>query len=161
MLDSRVLMQDFKTALLIVAAGMLLLSLLSYFGWQKETNTSVENDSLDQVTIKGVPIQISVADTPAEREQGLSGRPSLAENEGLLFLFDTPGEYGFWMKEMRFPIDILWFSEEGNVVHIEEQLQPDTYPTVFSPQAPSLYVLEVPAGFVERHQIKIGDQLEV
>ena len=60
----------------------------------------------------------SVADTPEARQQGLSGRAGLGESEGMLFVFPKDGEYAFWMKDMRFSIDILWLSGNGTIVYM-------------------------------------------
>ena len=64
------------------------------------------------IHIGRVPIAVAIADTLEKRTQGLSGRESLSANEGLLFVFSTSGAYGIWMKDMRFPIDIIWISEK-------------------------------------------------
>jgi hypothetical protein len=111
------------------------------------------------VYVDGTAVHVTIADSPQEREQGLSGRAQLPPDEGLLFVFGEPGIYSFWMKDMLFSIDILWFSEERELIHIEEKVRPDSYPTQYAPEADSLYVLEVPAGFVEEYEINIGDQL--
>ncbi len=111
------------------------------------------------VSVGGVKLMAGVMDSDAERARGLSGRPSLPHDEGLLFIFDTPGTYGFWMKEMNFPIDILWFDENKLLVDISPSIDPSTYPESFVPQVPAQYVLEANAGFVEEKKIKLGDQL--
>ena len=111
-------------------------------------------------------LNIEVVDTNAKRTEGLSGKEArqndpiglgLGENEGMLFVFDTEGYYGFWMKDMKFPIDMAWFDKDKKIIHIENALSPETYPKVFSPSASSLYVLEVQAGFLGKNNIKIGD----
>ena len=107
----------------------------------------------------GVTLNIEVADTDPERVQGLSGRDGLEDNEGLLFVFGREDYYGIWMKDMNFPIDIVWFDKNKNVTHMENVVRPDTYPKVFSSAIPSLYVLEIPAGFLVKNNIKIGDSV--
>ena len=102
-------------------------------------------------------LNIEVANTDAERMQGLSGRNGLEENEGLLFVFDNEGYYGFWMKDMKFPIDMVWLDKNKQIIYIENNVSPATYPQVFNPPTPSLYVLEVSAGFLSKNNIKIGD----
>jgi len=84
--------------------------------------------------------------TNEERRQGLSGRPGLPLNTGMLFIFDTPGKHSFWMKDMLFNIDIIWFDADKNVVHVESNVSPDTFPRSFGPSTDTLYVLELPAG---------------
>ncbi len=117
-----------------------------------------------------VPLEVCAQDkcfqsevmlTPEGREKGLMSRDSLAEDQGMLFVFDEPGEYPFWMKNMNFPIDIVWLDEEKRVVHTEWSVPPcvkDPCP-VYAPQAKALYVLEIAAGQVEAGGIRNGDQL--
>ncbi len=110
------------------------------------------------VRIGGVDVRVMLADSPAARTQGLSGVSSLGSNEGMLFVFEEEGIHTFWMKDMLISIDILWFSKEGEVVHIEKSASPESYPTSFAPPKPARFVLEVPAGFSDTHRIKIGDR---
>lgn len=111
----------------------------------------------NQLKIGSKTLNIEVADTDEERILGLSGRTSLGENDGLLFVFKKEGKYGFWMKDMNFPIDIIWIGKDKKIVHVESNVLPSSYPKVFFPQELSLYVLEVSAGFLNKNNIKIGD----
>lgn len=90
---------------------------------------------------------------------GLSGRDKLDENAGLLFVHDGPGIYGIWMKDMRFPIDVIWLDEDYRVVDMAENVEPDSFPKIFEPSPPALYILEVNTGFAERNGIETGDSL--
>lgn len=108
------------------------------------------------LSIGGAKISIEIAKTSAELIKGLSGRPALAENSGLFFIFPYTDTHGIWMKEMNFPIDIIWLDENLKIIAIKENAAPDSYPEVFTPNAPARYVLEVPAGFVQKHQISVG-----
>src|ERR671921_2143509 len=93
---------------------------------------------LPSVQIKGLKINVSLAETPEQQAKGLSIKNTLNENEGMLFIFDTPKEYSFWMKDMKFPIDIIWISSDNKIVHIEKNLQPCTFfliCTSYSPHA--------------------------
>jgi uncharacterized membrane protein (UPF0127 family) len=109
------------------------------------------------VVLAGQTIHVSIADTPALQEKGLGGRTSLAPNEGMLFVFPESGEYAFWMKDMRFSIDIVWLSDDGAVVYMAQNVSPDTYPQTFIPNEPARYVLELPAGWAKAYTMKIGD----
>lgn len=110
------------------------------------------------VAIGGTRVAVAVADTPEKRAQGLSGRTSLTDGTGMLFVFPEVGLHGFWMKDMQFSIDIIWLSEDGAVVHMAEDVPPESYPASFRPEEPALYVLEVPAGFVKAHHIATGSK---
>jgi len=90
-----------------------------------------------------------VADTTAEREQGLSGRESVPQ-DGMLFIFPEKGNYGFWMKDMLIPIDMIWIADDGTVVDVDRNVLPETYPKAFHPSEPVRYVLETEAGDADR-----------
>jgi uncharacterized membrane protein (UPF0127 family) len=113
------------------------------------------------VVVGETTVVVDVVDTPEERERGLSGRIELLENEGMLFIFEKLDLHGFWMKDMNFSIDIIWFNEYAEAVHVLENISPNTYPTVFSPPVQAKYVLEVPAGFIKTHGIKLGDTIDL
>lgn len=104
-------------------------------------------------------LSIIVADTVDSRIKGLSGRDTLPEGEVMLFIFDTPDKHGIWMKDMKFSIDIVWIDQNDQIVSIEENVAPDTYPKVFYPTEKSTLVLEANAGFVKRNNLKVGNFL--
>lgn len=116
---------------------------------------------MTEVVIEGIELNVIVAGTEATQAKGLSGRKGLKSNEGMLFIFPTPGFYGFWMKDMEIPIDIIWFDAERKVEDVWENATPDSYPRVYTPRAEAKYVLEVPAGFFAKHSLNIGDVLEL
>lgn len=106
-------------------------------------------------------ITVDVADTLETRAQGLSGRKELKDHEGMFFIFEEVGLHGIWMKDMNFSIDIIWFDEYAEIIHIAQDIKPSTYPEVFTPPTKSKYVLEVPAGFVKQEGIKLGDKIDL
>jgi len=111
------------------------------------------------VSIGGNTVHVTIVDTPEARTKGLSGQGGLAEDEGMLFVFERDGKHSFWMKDMQFSIDILWISSAMRVVDIETRVSPQSYPKSFTPDSPARYVLEVPAGYTEKHGVKEGDML--
>lgn len=148
-----------KYILIILAVFLIILTIF----WDK----SAQNSENIKKTLKigDLLLNIDVVNTDAEREKGLSGRLNLEDGEGMLFIFENEGYYGFWMKDMNFPIDIAWLNKDKKIIHIEKNVAPDTYPTVFFAQKNdlpilSLYVLETKAGFFEKSKIKIGDIAE-
>ena len=107
-------------------------------------------------------VMAEVADTLALQTRGLSGRTSLGEGEGMLFIFDQEGTHGIWMKDMHFAIDIVWAAGDGTIITIEENISTDTYPQVFyAREQRARYVLEVPAGFVGQTGVAVGDKIVV
>ncbi len=81
--------------------------------------------------------------TEEEKVKGLSGRANLSADKGLLFVFEKPSMTGFWMKEMNFPISIIWLDEKCTVTGFKQNATPDSYPEVFYPQQLSKYVIEI------------------
>lgn len=88
-----------------------------------------------------------IAGTPAARAKGLGGRSCIPADTGMLFVFDRPGTYAFWMKDMKFPIDMIWISSSHKAVAIKEDVKPSTYPDSFNNpnDKPAQYVLELQA----------------
>ncbi len=130
----------------------------------EKTQTFIEEKILSNkknIVIGGTSLLVEVADTQEERTQGLSGKEQLSEKSGMLFVFDEPDKYGFWMKDMKFAIDIIWFNKYGEIIYVVEDARPESYPTTFLPPTASLFVLEVPTGFVKKEGLKIGDKIDL
>lgn len=114
--------------------------------------------------------RVEIADSPEERERGLSGRESLLKNRGMLFVFSASDNYSFWMKGMKFSLDFIWI-EGKKIVEISENIKPEDYdPALTLPDEPAKNlisknkadkVLEVNAGTVKRLGIKTGDNIEL
>ena len=147
-----------------------ILILVAFFVGIKILTNNISNTSsnIKYVKIAGQSIKVDLALTQEEQEQGLSGRSSLRDNEGMLFIFDHPGIYPFWMKEMNFPIDIIWIvpdemGTEGDlrVVYIQKNATPDSYPKTFSPNVNAKYVLEVVSGFSDKNNLKVGEPVSL
>lgn len=117
------------------------------------------NNSFDvQVLINGTNINVETVKKAQEIQIGLTKYKNIKENQGMLFVFDPPSKPAFWMKDVSFPIDIIWI-KEGKVVGLEENLAPcktNSCPT-YSCELEIDYVLEVNAGIVEKKNIKIGN----
>lgn len=99
------------------------------------------------------------------QERGLAGVTSLPDSEGMLWRYDPPQRVAFWMKGMVMPIDFLWLSD-GHIVDLTERVQPPASPvstdlSIIDPGVPVDGVLEVAAGFVQRHGLKIGDIAQI
>jgi uncharacterized membrane protein (UPF0127 family) len=114
------------------------------------------------VMVNGVPLVADLAITGEQRTKGLAVKDSLAENESMLFYFSKANEYAFWMKDMKFPIDIIWLDTDRKVIHIEHSLEPcdsDACP-LYKPEGKTQYVLETVAGFAQKHNVIEGTVVE-
>jgi uncharacterized membrane protein (UPF0127 family) len=104
-------------------------------------------------------LDVEVVNTNLSRSLGLSGRSRLQDNEGMLFVFDHPGKYGFWMKDMNFALDIIWINQNGIVVWIEREVDPSSYPKAFINQADASYVLEINSGLSKKFGLYLGSKV--
>jgi uncharacterized protein len=114
-----------------------------------------------RVVINGINIPVEIADETEEQRQGLSGRGSLDEGSGLLFIFPDKQVRVFWMKDMFFPLDIIWIAD-NKIIKTDENLPPGGKSPAekYNSVRPANYVLEVNAGFVARHGLKVGDDIK-
>jgi len=115
-------------------------------------------------------LQVYIADTDPRRMRGLMFETEsfLADDKGMLFVFDEPGNSSMWMKNMQFHLDIIWFNENGNVVSIEKNVPPCITPVeVMSCKSVGVsadnakYVLELTSGYVDEYSITENSQLEL
>jgi len=114
-----------------------------------------------EIKIGDKNISVDFSDTDCKRTLGLSGRESLIKDEGMLFAFEKQGNYGFWMKDMKFPIDIIWIKEDFSVSGIVGNFSPEDYPKVLGNNYLAKYVLEVPTGFSAENNIKVGNIISI
>lgn len=120
----------------------------------------VEREYTHRLSIGGEVIKVVLADDTNERTVGLSNYTELYQDEGMLFVFDTPDYYSFWMRKMDFPIDIIWINENKEVIYIKENADPALFPESYKTDTKALYTLEVVSGFVDDHEVGIGDLVD-
>jgi len=137
-------------ASIILAIGILSLALFLYMK---------QPPLLEEKTATYSAFRFEIADSDAERVQGLSGRTDVPPGYGLLFIFDRKERYGFWMKDMLISIDIIWLADDGTVLAIDEAVSPDTYPTPFYPPQPVRLVLETRVGEAKAQGWSVGSRI--
>lgn len=144
----------------ILYSALAVIFFVALFAFTRFSPTPAQNvysDYPHTVELDGNTIRVAIADTPETRAQGLGERTGLMSDEGMLFIFPVSGKYTFWMKDMNFSIDILWLSSEGSIIYIVERVSPSTFPHSFVSKAPARYVLELPAGYVGAHGVRVSD----
>lgn len=141
---------------ILLTAGLVLVGFL-FFNYYKSEQKMIYDNGV--INIGSNSFFVEIADDESTRAKGLSGRETISLNQGMFFVFEQPGNYGFWMKDMLFAIDIIWIDQNFVINHIEKNILPDTYPKIFHPNRESMYVLEILSGSVEKFDIKIGDKV--
>ena len=150
-----------RIVFLIMGAALVCttVTLLVYYGHAMQSSADQPEGKIALVRIAGITLRAEVADTEALREQGLSGTNTLADGTAMLFVFQTDGAWGFWMKDMKYPLDIVWVNRNDEVVTIARDVDPSTYPEAFYPSAPARYALELPAGWAAAHSLADGSKI--
>lgn len=150
-----------KKVMIFLAISLLVVILVAaFFIFQKDRQFS-----LSEVEIGEVVFKVEVAESMASRAKGLSGRESLGEDEGMLFIFNSTGKRSFWMKDMKFPIDIIWISED-KIAGLEKNVKPEPDKNLFnltnyiSPEGVDK-VLEINAGLADKFGFKVGDEIGI
>lgn len=150
----------------IILAAVILAALMFSFSGNVDLPFLPQRADKSQATIGNAVVKIEIADTPSKRQKGLGGRESLATDSGMLFIFDESKVYQFWMKGLKFPLDMIWI-REGKVVDIIKNATPplpntpDENLPLYIPNQPVDMVLEVNSGFVDTHLIQVGDMIKV
>lgn len=144
-------------ALFIVAVGLL----------TQRVNKSAPPAATKTISLGNTKVNAEIAKTEEVRRQGLSGRRTLGESSGMLFVFDRiPLVQSFWMKDMLIPLDIIWI-QNSEVVQIDKNVQPpkkgtpDSALPLIVPKKPIDYVLEVNAGFTDKNGIVEGTPVDL
>jgi uncharacterized membrane protein (UPF0127 family) len=117
------------------------------------------------VKIGGVVIPVRLANTPALQFKGWSDVPNMGDVQGMLFLFGSKTQHAMVMRDMQFPLDIVWL-DGTEIIDFAQRLAPEpgipeNKLTVYYARKPSTMVLELPAGFTEEHGVKVGDHISI
>ena len=147
---------------LIVIAVVILVYLAIHFARILLAPPTQQN-SFNSVCFKENCFFVELAKSSAEQEKGLMNRTELAQNKGMLFIFDKEGMYPFWMKNTLIPLDMIWIDDARKVVFIAQNVQPCKTlicPTT-SPSAKAKYVLEVNAGICQKIGLQAGDEVKI
>ncbi len=119
------------------------------------------------ILVDDVPLEVQIADSEPRRVRGLMFQDQLPYDQGMIFVFAEPGLYSLWMLNMQFSLDMIWFDQDGNVVHIEKNISPcQTVVEITAcqsivPDNEASYVLEVTSGFVDQNNVTHDSKLTI
>ncbi len=142
-----------------LAIGLLAALFTAWLALPSEPVMSGETRSM---TLAGEPFRVELANDPASRRQGLMDRPTLPANRGMLFIYPDEAPRSFWMKDVRFPLDLLFLDRHWRLVHLVEHVPPCTGNDCpgYGRGVDAQYVLELPAGTAARLGLENGSRLE-
>ncbi|MDP2656515.1 MAG: DUF192 domain-containing protein [bacterium] len=113
------------------------------------------------ITIADIPMTVEVADTRAKQEKGLVGRDAPPRGHGMLYVLSNPSRYSYSAEGMIFDVDLIWINDSRLVVDMKAEISSQSVPDTFEPNVPINYILEVPAGFIQRNGIQLGDEVDI
>lgn len=156
---TQVLVPIFIAAVIVGVAGLLSLP----------SESKLESVEFPMGTIKvdDVPLQVQIADTEPRRIRGLMFQDQLPYDQGMIFVFEQSGLYSLWMLNMQFSLDMIWFDQDGKVVHIEKDVPPCKTALEITacqsvvPDDEAVYVLEVTSGFIDQNNITKDSVLSI
>jgi len=122
------------------------------------TSSEPVSSQKGQITLGNNTWQVEIVDNDIARVNGLSNRKTLSLDHGMLFVFDSMSKQSFWMKDMIFSIDMIFFDSDWRVVEIESNLSPSSFPKIFGQNVKSQYVLEINAGQAINQGLKLNDR---
>jgi uncharacterized protein len=162
-----------RLMMVMLASGVLLAAATTAFAQSEGSSsaeiplgTETEDSQLAGLTIinsvgERVPVRVEIADTEAEQQTGLMGRSALAEDAGMLFVFEGEQALSFWIKDTQIPLSIAYFDAEGRIVDIQDMQPLDDVPPHYVSAEPAQYALEVNQGFFEEWGVMVGDTVEL
>lgn len=148
---------------IIVIFGLILIIIAGVAFYQFSKNQGQQMQTNGKATINEQTFDVEVVRDAKDQQIGLTKYNAINENQGMLFIFERPDTYGFWMRNMKFPLDII-FIRDDTVVAISKEVQPVEQeaenPPVYQPEVPADKVLEIQSGLAEKYNIKTGDKVE-
>jgi uncharacterized membrane protein (UPF0127 family) len=157
--------------IVLVVIAAVVIAIVSTSGETKTKTTPIPSTSYNSecgvyrndktVTINGTSFKTEVTKTKEEYEKGLGGRPCILPDQAMLFSYTKPLSIKMWMKDMKFPIDIVWLGPDKKVAGIEVGVKPSTYPDLFvNKDHPAQYVLELKANRSKELKMDIGTPVQ-
>jgi len=109
----------------------------------------------------GREYHLEIVSTAESQQKGLGSRRNMASDRGMIFVFDPPATQCFWMKDMQFPLDIIWLNSAKQVTKVAANVSPSSYPEKYCSDNATKYVIEINAGEAKKADIAVGDTLKL
>ena len=154
-------------ALIPIIAAALIIGVAGIFSIPSDSKLESVEFPRGTIMVDDIVLEVQIADTKPRWIRGLMFQDQLPYDQGMIFVYNEPGVYSLWMLNMQFSLDMIWFDENGSIVHIEQDISPCKTPTEIMacqsivPSGYSLYILEVTAGFIDEFNITKDSKLRI
>ena len=157
-----------RTQVLIpIAAAAVIIGVVGIFSIPSDSKLESVELPIGTIKVDDIVLEVQIADTEPRRIRGLMFQDQLPYDQGLIFVFNEPGIYSLWMLNMQFSLDMIWFDENGSIVHIEQNVPPCKTATEIMacqsivPSGEASYILEVTSGFIKEFNITKDSKLSI
>jgi len=154
-------------ALIPIAAAAVIVGIMGILSIPSDSKLESVEFPIGTIKIDETVLEVQVADTEPRRVRGLMFQDQLPYDQGMIFVFNESGVYSLWMLNMQFSLDMIWFDENGDIVHIEKNIPPCKTPTEIMacqsivPSGEAKYILEVSSGFIDQFNITKDSKLDI
>jgi len=152
--------KNFLKIIVLLILFLIILFAFSMFLISKKEHSKKQQS---QVCFRNHCFEVELAVDRDEKIKGLMFREDLNRDKGMLFVYNKEDVYPFWMKNMKFPIDIIWINKEKEVVFISPEAEPcsEEECSIIDPETKAKYVLEIKAGLSKEIGLKKGDKADI
>jgi len=153
--------------LIPIAAAAVIIGVAGIFSIPSDSKLESVEFPRGTIMVDDIVLEVQIADTQPRRIRGLMFQDQLPFDQGMIFVFNEPGIHSLWMINMQFSLDMIWFDENGSIVHIEQDISPCKTATEIMacqsivPSRDSFYILEVTAGFIDEFKITKDSKLRI
>ena len=154
-------------ALIPIAAAAVIVGIMGILSIPSDSKLESVEFPIGTIKIDETVLEVQVADTEPRRIRGLMFQDQLPYDQGMIFVFNESGVYSLWMLNMQFSLDMIWFDENGDIVHIEKNIPPCKTPIEIMacqsivPNGEAKYILEVSSGFIDQFNITKDSKLDI
>ena len=154
-------------ALIPIAAAAVIIGVVGMLSIPSDSKLELVEFPRGTIKVDDIVLEVQIADTEPRRVRGLMFQDKLPYDQGMIFVYNEPGDYSLWMLNMQFSLDMIWFDENGNIVHIEKNIPPCKKPIEIMacqsivPSGDALYILEITAGFIDEFKITKDSKLSI
>jgi len=154
-------------ALIPIAAAAVIVGIMGILSIPSDSKLESVEFPIGTIKVDETVLEVQVADTEPRRVRGLMFQDQLPYDKGMIFVFNESGVYSLWMLNMQFSLDMIWFDENGDIVHIEKNIPPCKTPTEIMacqsiiPSGEAKYILEVSSGFIDQFNITKDSKLDI